>query len=128
MLWNTSPAGVWVRHTPVSLLLPQPIGLALVQQAVEKPFQTAELLGQKENTPQDAQKGQTSHPPNPDGISPARPESANTDSSPQDAPHPMQGRSSETDYRFTFYASRFTVPGSAARTPLADFFSIRLDG
>jgi hypothetical protein len=65
MLWDTSPAGVWVRHTPVSLLLPQPIGLALDQQAVEKPFQTAELLGQKENTPQDAQKGQTSHPPNP---------------------------------------------------------------
>jgi len=46
----------------------------------------------------------------------------------RDAPHPMQGRSSETDCRFTFYASRFTVPGSAARTPLADFFSILLDG
>jgi len=30
MLWDTSPPPVWVRHTPVSLLLPQPIGLALI--------------------------------------------------------------------------------------------------
>ncbi len=46
----------------------------------------------------------------------------------QDAPYPMQDRSSETDPRFTFHASRFTVLGSDARTPLADFLSIRLDG
>ena len=29
--------------------------------------------------------------------------------------------------RFTFHASRFTVPGSDARTPLADFFSILIE-
>jgi hypothetical protein len=40
----------------------------------------------------------------------------------------MQGRSSEADPRFTFHASRFTVLGSEARTQLADFFSILLDG
>ena len=37
----------------------------------------------------------------------------------RDAPYPMQGRSSETD-------PRFTVLGSEARTPLADVFSILL--
>ena len=42
----------------------------------------------------------------------------------QDAPYPEQGRSSATDPRFTFHASRFTVPGSEARMPLAAFFSI----
>jgi hypothetical protein len=79
-----------------------------------------------QNSQQDAQKGQTSYPPNPGGISPARPESANTDSSSQDAPYPMQGRNSAADHRFTFHASRFTVPGSDARTKLAVFFSILL--
>jgi len=44
----------------------------------------------------------------------------------QDAPCPKQGRRSEADPRFTFHASRFTVLGSEARTPLADFFSILL--
>jgi len=57
---------------------------------------------------QDAQKGQTSHPP-----TLAR----------RDAPCPKQGRSSEVDPRFTFHASRFTVLGSDARTQLADFFN-----
>jgi hypothetical protein len=38
----------------------------------------------------------------------------------------QQGRSSEADPRFTFHASRFTVFGGDARTPLADFFSILL--
>jgi hypothetical protein len=60
---------------------------------------------------QDAQKGQTSHPPNPGAprraLSHARPRSA-------------------ADPRFTFHASRFTVPGSEARTKLADFFSFLL--
>jgi len=59
-------------------------------------------------------------------ISPSRPESAKTDSSPWNAPFPKQGRSSAADPRFTFHASRFTLPGSEARTPLADFFSILL--
>jgi hypothetical protein len=53
-------------------------------------------------------------------ISPSRPESAKTASSPRDAPYPRQGRSSSTD-------RRFTVPGSDARTLLADYFSIPLD-
>jgi hypothetical protein len=44
----------------------------------------------------------------------------------RDAPYPMQGRNSAADHRFTFHASRFTVPGSDARTPLAGFFSILL--
>ena len=59
-------------------------------------------------------------------TSPARPESAKTASSARGAPYPMQGRSSETDPRFTLHASRFTVPGTEARTPLAGFFSILL--
>src|SRR6267143_4831812 len=59
-------------------------------------------------------------------TSPARPESAETASSPKYAPSPKQGRTSAVDPRFTFHASRFTVPGSDARTPLADFFSILL--
>ena len=33
----------------------------------------------------------------------------------------------QADPRFTFHASRFTVPGSEARTPQEDFFSILLD-
>jgi len=45
----------------------------------------------------------------------------------RDAPFPKQGRSSAADPRFTFHASRFTVPGSEARTPLTDFFSILLE-
>jgi len=65
--------------------------------------------------------------PTPAATSPARPESAETASSPKYAPCPKQGRSSATDPRFTFHASRFTVPGSDARTMLADFFSILLD-
>ena len=44
----------------------------------------------------------------------------------RDAPCPNQGRSSAADPRFTFNALRFTAPGSEARTPLADFFSILL--
>ena len=59
-------------------------------------------------------------------TSPARPEPAKTASLPKDAPYPMQGRNSEADPRFTFHASRFTVPGSDARTKLAGFFSIVL--
>jgi hypothetical protein len=57
-------------------------------------------------------------------TSPARPESAKTASSPRAALYPKQSRSSESDPRFTFYASRFTVLGSDARTMLADFFGI----
>jgi hypothetical protein len=45
----------------------------------------------------------------------------------RDAPYPMQGRSSSADPRFTFHASRFTLPLSEARTKLADFFSILLN-
>jgi hypothetical protein len=52
-------------------------------------------------------------------ISPARPESAKTDSSLWDAPCPKQG-SSEADPRFTFHASRFTVLGSDTRTLLGE--------
>ena len=44
----------------------------------------------------------------------------------RDAPFPKQGRNSAVDPRFTFHASRFTVPVSEARTPLADFFSLLL--
>jgi len=44
----------------------------------------------------------------------------------RDAPCPKQGRSSADDPRFTFHASRFTVPGSEARTKLAGFFSVLL--
>jgi len=54
------------------------------------------------------QKVQASHPP-----TPAR----------QDAPFRGQGRNSMADPRFTFHASRFTIPGSDARTPLADFIN-----
>ena len=64
--------------------------------------------------------------PTPAGISPSRPESAKTDSSPQDAPCPKQGGSFEADPRFTFHASRFTLLWSDARTKLAEFFSILL--
>ena len=46
----------------------------------------------------------------------------------RDAPCPMQGRSSAADSRFTFHALRFTVPGSAARTPLAGFINSLLVG
>jgi len=44
----------------------------------------------------------------------------------REAPYPMQGRNSEAGPRFTFHTSRFTVPGSDARTKLTDFFSILL--
>jgi hypothetical protein len=83
-------------------------------------------LGQQENRAQDAQKGGLLTRPTLAVISPARPESAKTASSPWDAPYPMQGRNSSIAPRFTFHASRFTVPVSEARTPLADFFSILL--
>src|SRR2546428_13115957 len=62
-----------------------------------------------QNSQQDAQKGQTSHPPNPGGISPARPESANTDSSPRDAPFPFQGPNSPADHGLSFHAYRLPV-------------------
>ena len=57
-------------------------------------------------------------------TSPARPKSAETASSPRDAPCPKQGRSSAADPRFTFHTLRFTAPGNDARTLLADCFSI----
>ncbi len=44
----------------------------------------------------------------------------------RDAPLRRQGRSSVADHRFTFHASRFTILGNDARTPLAEFFSILL--
>jgi hypothetical protein len=44
----------------------------------------------------------------------------------QDAPFRRLGLSSAADLRFTFHTSRFTVPVSDARTPLADCFSILL--
>ena len=65
--------------------------------------------------------------PTPAATSPARPESAKTASSPRDAPYPMQDSNSSADTRFTFHASRFTVPGNDARTLLAGFFSILLE-
>ena len=46
----------------------------------------------------------------------------------RDAPCLKQGRSFSSDHRFTFQTLRFTVFGSEARTPLADFFSILLGG
>ncbi|HLA60844.1 MAG TPA: hypothetical protein VK626_01240, partial [Nitrospiraceae bacterium] len=44
----------------------------------------------------------------------------------RDVPCPKQGRSSTAHPRFSFHASRFTVPGSDVRTKLAGFFSILL--
>ncbi|MGH7147828.1 MAG: hypothetical protein ACREIJ_08020, partial [Nitrospiraceae bacterium] len=41
---------------------------------------------------------------------------------------PKQGRCFAANPRFTFHALRFTAPGSEARTLLADFFSILLEG
>lgn len=38
----------------------------------------------------------------------------------------MQGRSTKVDRRFTFHASRFTLPGINTRRVLADIFSILL--
>jgi len=60
-------------------------------------------------------------------TSPARPESAETASSPKYAPCPKQGRSSAADPRFTFHVSPFTVLENEAKTPLADFFRILLE-
>ena len=57
-------------------------------------------------------------------ISPSRPESAKTASSPWDAPCPKQGLSFAADPR---HVSRLTVPESEARTPMAGFFSILLE-
>jgi hypothetical protein len=74
-----------------------------------------------QNSQLDAQKGQASHPVDPDGVTASRPDSAKTDSSPQDAPCPMQGCNPAADHRFTFHALRFTVPGSNARTKPAVF-------
>jgi len=80
-----------------------------------------------QNSQLEAQKGQASPPANPGGVSPSHPDSAKTDSSPQDASYPiMQGRNSATDHRFTFHASRFTAPGRDARAKPAVFFSILL--
>jgi hypothetical protein len=79
-----------------------------------------------QNSQLDAQKGQASHPVDPDGVSASRPDPAKTDSSPQDAPCPMQACNPAADHRFTFHALRFTVPGSNARTKPAVFFSILL--
>ena len=70
--------------------------------------------------------GQAFPPADPGGVSPSRPDSAKTDSSPQDAPYPIQGRNSTTDHRFTVHSSRFTVPGSNARAKPVVFFSILL--
>ena len=42
-----------------------------------------------QNSQRDAQKGQASYPADPGGVSPSRPDSAKTDSSPQDAPYPI---------------------------------------
>jgi hypothetical protein len=72
-----------------------------------------------QNSQLDAQKGQASHPVDPDGVSASRPDSAKTDSSPQDAPCPMQACNPAADHRST-------VPGSNARTKPAVFFSILL--
>ena len=65
------------------------------------------------NVEQDAQNGQTSHPPNPGAPRRAL---------------PKQGRCFAADPRFTFHALRFTAPGNEARTLLAYFFSILLEG
>ncbi len=54
-------------------------------------------------------------------ISPARPESAKTDSSPWDAPYPMQGRSEQ---RGESYSVSYVEPQSEAKTKLADCFNI----
>ena len=56
-------------------------------------------------------------------ISPARPESAKTDSSPRDAPFPKQGRS---ERRPETYPLGYVEDLNDARTLLADFFSILL--
>ena len=64
--------------------------------------------------------------PAPATISPTRPESAKTASSPMNAPFRGQGRSFAADPRFTFHPSRFMAAGSEARTPLADLLSILL--
>jgi hypothetical protein len=61
---------------------------------------------------QGAQTGQTSHPPNP-----GAPRRALRQARPQLLPDP----------RFTFRASRFTAPGSDARTPLVACFSTLLE-
>ena len=53
------------------------------------------LLHNKRAFPQDAQKGQTSHPPNPGGYSTHPPRVCKTDSSPWDAPFRRQGRSEQ---------------------------------
>ena len=63
--------------------------------------------GHQQNTTQDAQKGQTSHPPN------------------LGAPKRVLSQIRRTfavDPCVTFHASRFLAPGSEARTKLADFF------
>jgi len=72
-------------------------------------IQWSARLGQQENTAQDAQKGQTSHPPNPGAprraLSHARPQRA----------------------KWRRRTLRYVEPLSEARTPLADFFSILSD-
>ena len=67
-------------------------------------------LGQQEDSAQDAQKGQTSHPPNPWRA--------------KTRLVPSKAAASEEARR----TLRYVEPLSEARTPLADFFSILLNG
>ena len=80
-----------------------------------------------QNSQQDAQKGQTSHPPNPGGYFTRPPRVFQDSLFAQGRAFPQAKPQLLADPRFTFHASRFTVPGSDARTKLADFFSILLD-
>ncbi len=87
-------------------------------QATERPYSAHENFdgslachNNNRTVPQEAQKFQTSHPPNP-----GAPRRAFSQARPQ----------LRDDPRFTVHALRFTVPGSYARTPLADFFSLLL--
>jgi hypothetical protein len=75
-------------------------------------FDGPDAWDNRETLLQHAQKGQTSHPPNPGALRRAL---------------SKQRRNSAADPRFMFRASRFTVPESHARTLLADFFSILLE-
>jgi hypothetical protein len=75
-------------------------------------FDGPHVWDNRETLLQHAQKGQTSHSPNPGALRRAL---------------SKQGRNSAADPCFTFHASRFTVPKSHARTLPADFFSILLE-
>jgi hypothetical protein len=120
---------VSTRLKRITWLKRSPYGSSILRKNL---FGTAELqlrrLWDKKNPPlQDAQEDDLLTRPTLAATSPARPESAKTASSPKDAPCTRQGRSSAADPRFTPHATRFTIPGSEARTPLADFFSILLE-